>query len=169
MAHYRFEVHVKAPPEFVFDLWIDPTRWREWIGGLTKVTDVSGPLDQAGARYTVWFGRMRSPSEVLEAERPRFCRTRFGNFLLRGENSARFEPDGAGTRLTQEFQTIGIVPAISARIFAAGSYKGSFQGELNEFARIAEREAQRAPRAPAAPTVRRRATRPPAIAGQPGR
>lgn len=143
MGTYRFEILVNAPPELVFDLWIDPGRWHEWIGGLTDVTNVSGPLDRAGARYTTWFGRMRSPTEVLDAERPRLFRTRFGNALLRGENSAWFAAEGAGTRLAQEFRTVGVIPAIAARIFATGSYRGSFRGELAEFAGVAEREAQR--------------------------
>ena len=62
--------------------------------------------------------------------------------MLRGETRVTFEPTAAGTRLTQEFQTEGLIPAISAWIFALGSYKGSFRGELETFVRIAEREAR---------------------------
>ncbi|MBI3752112.1 MAG: SRPBCC domain-containing protein [Chloroflexi bacterium] len=83
---------------------------------------------------------MASPTEVLEAERPRYFRTRFGNRLLRGENATTFEPEGTGTRLTEVFRTEGLIPAIVARLFGMGSYKGSFRGELAEFGRIAERE-----------------------------
>ena len=140
MATYRFTVDIAAPVEHVFDLWTNPERWHEWIGGMSKVTDVTGPADRAGTRYTIWFGGMRSPSEILEAERPNRLRTRFGNMMLRGETHVTFEPTATGTRLTQEFRTEGLIPAISARIFALGSYKGSFRGELNEFVRIAERE-----------------------------
>jgi uncharacterized protein YndB with AHSA1/START domain len=141
LGNYRFIIQVDAPPEHVFALWIDLERAREWIGGLTRVTDITGPLDQAGTRYVAWFGRMSSPTEVLEVERPRFIRSRFGNTLLRGETSVTFEPAGAGTRLTQTFRTQGIIPAIAGRIFATGSYKGSFRGELAEFGRIAEADA----------------------------
>jgi len=109
---------------------------------MSKVTDVSGPPGQAGTRYTIWFGGMRSPSEILEAERPRSIRTRFGNRMLRGETRVALEPTARGTRLTQEFRTEGLIPAIAAWIFALGSYKGSFRGELNEFVKIAEREAR---------------------------
>jgi uncharacterized protein YndB with AHSA1/START domain len=140
MATYRFTIEIAAPVEQVFDLWTNVDRWHEWIGGLTKVTDLTGPPDRAGTRYTVWFGGMRSPSDVLEAERPRRLRTRFGSRLLRGETSVTFEPTATGTRLTQEFRTEGLIPAVAARIFALGSYKGSFRGELETFARIAERE-----------------------------
>lgn len=140
MAVYRFETRTAAPPDRAFDLWTNLERTKEWVGGVTKVTDVSGPVDTAGTTYTVWFGGMKSPTEVLEVERPRVFRTRFGNWLLRGENVTTFEPDGDGTRIRQEMRTHGIIAAISARIFASGSYKGSFRGELEAFARLAERE-----------------------------
>jgi uncharacterized protein YndB with AHSA1/START domain len=141
MATYRFAVQVAAPRERVFDLWTDLDRMKEWVGGVTRVSDVTGPVDQAGTRYTVWFGAMRSQTEVLEAERPVHFRTRFGNSILRGENSTTFEAEGDGTRLVQEFRTDGLISEIAARIFATGSYRGSFQGELNAFARLAERDA----------------------------
>ena len=139
MGDYRFEIRIKATPERVFDLWTNLDRMKEWIGGVTRVTDVTGPLDVAGTRYTVWFGRMASPTEVLAVERPRHFKTRFGSRLLRGTNEATIEADGTGTRLTQRFVTRGVISAVAARIFATGSYRGSFRGELAEFARLAER------------------------------
>jgi uncharacterized protein YndB with AHSA1/START domain len=146
VGDYTFRVHVAAPPETVFALWTDLDRLREWTGGVTRVSDVSGPVDEAGTTYTVWFGRMRSPTRVLEVERPRRIRSRFGNAVLRGETEVTFEPDGDGTALTQRFRTEGLIPAIAARIFATGSWRGSFRGELATFAKLAEREA--APSAP---------------------
>ena len=150
MGHHLLSVHVDAAPEQVFDLWVDLDRAHEWIEGLTNVTDVSGPLGQAGTRYTSWFGRMKSPSEIVQAERPRLVRTRFGSRLLRGTTQATFEDENGGTRLTQEFWTEGVIPAIAARIFATGSYKGSLRGELNSFVRLVEGEAPvtSQPRAP---------------------
>jgi hypothetical protein len=141
MSVYRFSLHVAASQDRVFDLWTDLDRMPEWVGGVTKVTDVTGPVDTAGTSYTVWFGGMRSTTEVIEAVRPRMLRTRFRNSLLRGESIASFEREGNGTRLTQEFRTEGLIPAIAARVFATGSYRGSFRGELNAFARLAERDA----------------------------
>ncbi len=144
MGTYRFTVHVEASPEVVFGLWTDLDRMKDWVGGVTKVTDRTGPMDRAGTRYVVWFGGMRSETEVLDVEPARRFRTRFGNRLLRGESSATFEPDGTGTRLTQEFRTYGLIAAIAARIFASGSYRGSFRGELQAFAKLAELEPRRA-------------------------
>jgi len=141
MASYQFTVDIAAPVEHVFDLWTNHERWHEWIEGISRVTDVTGPPGQTGTRYTLWFGSMRSPSLIVDAERPHRVRTRFGNRMLRGATSATFEATATGTRLTQEFRTEGLIPAITARIFALGSYRGSFRGELATFARIAEREA----------------------------
>ena len=145
MGTHRLSAHVVASPEHVFGVWIDLDRMKDWVGGVTRVSDVSGPVAQAGTTYTVWFGRLASRTEVLEADPPRFLRTRFGNGLLAGESSVRFEPEGDGTRIDQEFQTVGLIPNIMGRIFAMGSYRGSFQGELNEFARIAASEELTAP------------------------
>jgi uncharacterized protein YndB with AHSA1/START domain len=141
MAHYTITIHVAAPREHVFALWINLERMGEWVGGVTAVSDVSGAVDRVGTTYVVHFGPMKSPTEVLEVDPPRRFVTRFGNRLLRGRSSATFEPDGDGTRITQEFDTVGRISAISAWLFSRGSYEGSFRGELETFARIAEREA----------------------------
>ena len=84
---------------------------------------------------------MKSQTVVLEADRPRRFSTRFGSWILRGVSTATFEAEGTGTRITQDMQTEGWVSAITSRLFALGSFKGSYQGELNDFARLAEREA----------------------------
>jgi uncharacterized protein YndB with AHSA1/START domain len=139
MPTYRLTTLVNAPRERVFELWIDLDRMPEWIGGLTKITDRTGSLDQKGARYTSWFGSMKSPTEVLDVERPRFIRTRFGNAVLRGESEATFEPESGGTRIVQVLRTQGVISAIAGWIFSRGSWKGSFKGELDHFRKIAER------------------------------
>lgn len=141
MPTHRLTAFSAAPPERVFALWTNLDRMKEWVGGVTKVTDLSGPVDRVGTRYSVWFGPMKSATEVLDVERPRRFKTRFGNWILRGTNATTFEPEGDGTRISVEYVTEGWVSAISARLFGSGSYKGSFQGELNEFARLAERDA----------------------------
>lgn len=140
MANFRMTVEIDAPRERVFDMWIDLDRMTEWVGGVTAVTDVTGPVDRAGTRYTVRFGRMSSPTEVLVAERPSRFRTRFGNRILRGEAETTFEDVEGRTRLVEDFEIQGFIPNIAARLFGTGSYKGSFQGELNAFKAIVERE-----------------------------
>ncbi|HLA65315.1 MAG TPA: SRPBCC family protein [Candidatus Saccharimonadales bacterium] len=143
MNRYVFSIFVAAPPERAFNLWIDLERMPEWVGGVSKVTDVTGPLDREGTSYMVWFGRTASRTEVLEVERPNRIRTRFGNWLLHGVNEATFQLQDGGTHLTLRFEPQGIVSAILARVFATGSYRGSFRSELASFARLAEGEVER--------------------------
>jgi uncharacterized protein YndB with AHSA1/START domain len=140
MATFNLETLVAAPPAHVFNAWTDLDRFHEWIGGVTRVTDRVGALDVAGARYTVWFGRMASPTEVIEVERPRHIRTRFGNMILKGESDVTFTPEGDGTRIHQVIQTRGFVSAVFGRIFSTGSYAGSFRGELERFRELVESE-----------------------------
>jgi hypothetical protein len=150
MGRYIFVVDINAPREQVFDLWINLDRAHEWIEGMAGVSDLSGPVDQAGTTYVTRFGSWaKSLTTVVDAERPNRFRVKFGNWLLRGENGARFEEVDTGTRLTHTFDTVGIIPAITARIWASGSYKGSFRGELNTFKEICEREARSGQASPA--------------------
>lgn len=154
MGEYRFSIRIAASPEQVFDLWVNLDRAHEWIRGLTSITDRVGDPGTTGATYVTRFGPVRSPTMVISAERPRRIVTKFGNWYLRGENEATFTPEGEGTRLEQTFRTVGVIPAITARIFASGSYQGSFKGELEHFARLAEAEAKaKAADASAAPST----------------
>ena len=144
MGTHSFVVDIASPRDRVFDLWVNLDRAHEWTEGMKDVIEVSGPSDQAGTTYVTRFGSWsKSLTTVVAAERPRHITTRFGTWLLRGENEATFEEinDGAGTRLTQKFRTQGVIPAISSWIFSQGSYKGSFRGELEQFKRICESEA----------------------------
>jgi uncharacterized protein YndB with AHSA1/START domain len=138
MAEHRLTIDIASRPDDVFALWMDLDRMTEWVGGVTRVTDVSGPIDVAGTRYTVWFGRISSPTEILEVDRPHHVRTRFGNLIMKGESDVRLDPTPEGTRLTQVFRTRGLVSAIAARLFATGSHDGSFPGELEKFRANAE-------------------------------
>ena len=141
MAVSRLSAVSAAPPEVVFDLWSNLDRMREWVGGVTGVTDVRGPLGVTGTTYVVLFGPLKSPTTILDAERPLRYRSRFGNWVLKGESATTFTAVDGGTRIDQEIRTVGWFSEITSRIFSMGSYKGSYQGELNEFARLAEHEA----------------------------
>jgi hypothetical protein len=119
---------------------------RDWDAG--RPSDVSRPDQHApltSASYVVDFGPVKSPTQVLEVERPRLFSTKFGSWILRGRSSATFEPEMDGTRITQTFETVGLISAVSSWVFSRGSYEGSFRGELEKFARIAEREAPPSP------------------------
>lgn len=141
MARFEFSQSIDAPPALVFDLWTNLDRAHEWLVGMSKVTDVTGPLDRPGSRYVMWFSGRPAPFEVEAVERPHRIRTRIDGGLFRGTMEARFEAEGDGTRLTEWFEPAGFGHALAAWIFSKGSWRGSFRGELKTFKRIAEREA----------------------------
>jgi uncharacterized protein YndB with AHSA1/START domain len=146
MGTYRYTIEVDAPQELVFELWTDLDLMKTWVGGVTKVSEPTGPMDQAGTRYTVYFGKARSETEIVEVDRPRLLMTRFGNVYLRGTNRTEIVPSQAGgerSTITQTFVTDGFIPGIVGWVFGHGSYRGSFLGELRHFGRIAEAEAVR--------------------------
>ena len=69
---------------------------------------------------------MKSPTEVLDVERPRFIRTRFGSALLRGENE-RPSSRKVKAHASRSIPDRGVIPAIAGSIFSKGSWKGSLQ------------------------------------------
>jgi uncharacterized protein YndB with AHSA1/START domain len=147
VGRYTYTIEVDAPQELVYELWTDLDRMTSWVGGVTKVSRPSGPMDRIGTRYTVYFGKAASETEIVEVQPPRLFMTRFGTAWLRGTNRTEFVPGGRRTTLTQTLVTEGFLPGIFGWIFGHGSYRGSFLGELRHFGRIAEAEA--AKRSPA--------------------
>lgn len=144
MPGFRFSIDIAAPRDQVFDLWTDIDRLSEWIPGVTRVSDATGPGDTAGTRYKVWFGFLSADSEVLAAERPYYVRQKLRYGTIRAESSATFEAYDGGTRIRAAYTTRGLASRVWARILAAGTFRGSFRDELAEFARLAEREADAA-------------------------
>ena len=126
----------------MFALWTNLDEIGEWISSVTKVTDVSGPIDTVGTTDVVHFGPVKSPTEILEVERLRRFATEFGELgaarsIERNIRARRRRgPHHAGIRARRSH--LGGSPSW---IFSRGSYEGSFRGELEKFARIAEREA----------------------------
>jgi uncharacterized protein YndB with AHSA1/START domain len=144
MGRYHYTVDVDAPQQLVYELWTDLDLMKTWVGGVSSVSAPSGPMDQPGTHYTVFFGKAGSRTEILEVEPPRLFMTRFGTAWLRGTNRSEFLPagqHGERTSITQTFVTEGFLPGIFGWIFGHGSYRGSFLGELRHFGRIAEAEA----------------------------
>lgn len=142
MAQHTFRIDIAAPPETVYDIWSDPARSPEWTEGLTKVTDISGPVGRAGTSYTAWFGRAGARVDVIAGDRPRRYAWRVRLGPIAAEFDSSFEPSTSGTTMTETVRTAGPVAWLWNRVLSTGTYRGSFRGELREFSRICEREAR---------------------------
>lgn len=56
MAEHRLSIDIAAPQKRVFAMWMDLDLMTEWVGGVVRVTGVSGPIEVAGTRHVVHFG-----------------------------------------------------------------------------------------------------------------
>ncbi|MDQ3938031.1 MAG: SRPBCC family protein [Chloroflexota bacterium] len=65
MAQVRDQFRVNAPADRVWAVAIDANRIPEWQTNVVEVKDVSGPLDQVGARYSA---RNRLAGRPIEGE-----------------------------------------------------------------------------------------------------
>jgi uncharacterized protein YndB with AHSA1/START domain len=145
LTRFGFAIDIAAPPERVFDLWADLDRLTDWTVGLTKVTQATGDGDQTGTNYTLWFGSLDQRVEVLAADRPNYHRTRAKFGTIKIETSVTFEDIGGATRMRESIMAKGIKARIWATVLAAGSFRGSFRGELERFAQVVERDELRRP------------------------
>jgi hypothetical protein len=140
MAEHSFTVEIAVPPEWAYDIWVDPRRSLEWTEGMNVVSDITGPPGRAGTRFRAGFGRAVGTVEVLVGERPSRYLTRVELGPLRAEFDSRFEATATGTRMTETVRTRGLLGWFWNRILSTGGYKGSFRGELLVFAGICERD-----------------------------
>jgi len=70
MGRYRMTRHIRATPERVFRAFTVPGLVVDWMDG-TGLVDATGPLDEAGTRYTlVVWGPWRFRTEVVRVEAP---------------------------------------------------------------------------------------------------
>jgi uncharacterized protein YndB with AHSA1/START domain len=76
MAHHRSTVFIEAPPEAVWKVLTRAERRPEWEAAITEVRDVSGPMDEVGARWVeVREERGKAAPaqmEVTQVDKPRF-------------------------------------------------------------------------------------------------
>ncbi len=101
-------IWIARPRDVVFDFFTDLSqgpRWRQYVVSMTPPSD--GPW-HAGSRFSfdvqVNGARQTFQAEVLVFERPRLWRHRTFESEFRGFVEYRFEPEGAGTRVTMTIE-----------------------------------------------------------------
>ena len=113
-SHIESSVYIDAPPEAVWEVVADVTRSGQWSGECLRcqwLGGATGPV--AGARFAGHneVGRLswNRVSEILVAERPRELAWRTmptGPYRDSTEWRIRLQPDGRGTRLSQDMQVV---------------------------------------------------------------
>src|SRR5437016_4558613 len=103
---HEHSVWIRAMPEEVWRVYVDPSRIPEWQIGSPVIEDVRGAGDRPGTTYTSKRGPGVAQTTVLEAERPRRLVTRTQAYLgLKFDVVSRLEPEADGTQLELHAET----------------------------------------------------------------
>lgn len=126
MAHVRNTIEVDAPLEEVWRIGADPELIPAWNTTVTAVKDATGPLDQAGSRYTTVSKIAGRPIEVtwtVDRVEPFRSAEVSGTTPLGGHarQQVLFEPTAQGTRVTLDLDyelAPGLLAQIIDKVFA---------------------------------------------------
>ncbi|HTO08561.1 MAG TPA: SRPBCC family protein [Myxococcota bacterium] len=106
--------HVAAPPDRVFAVYTDHAGWERWAGVKEVVLRQKGdpPPNGLGAIRVIRARGMAIEEEVTGFDPPRRMTYRLvaGAPVRDHEGVVRFEPDGAGTRVTWNVRFRPLVP-----------------------------------------------------------
>ena len=132
---------VRAPIERVYAAYVDPAVLPKWMG-IQAITNMSGPLDRPGSRFTeVVFGPYRPRSEVLAAEPPTLHDMTGRTFLGLGYRwTTHFAEKDEGTEITLDAEAIlpGLVGRLVRRSLSAEEMERRTRGRLAAFADMVE-------------------------------
>jgi hypothetical protein len=125
----------------VYAAYVDPELLPRWMG-IKAITDLSGPLDQAGTTFTeVVFGRYRSRSEVVAAEPPIQHVMTGRNFLGLGYRwTTHFAEKDGSTDVTLDAEAIlpGPLGRLFRRFLTSEGMRRRMEGRLAVFASLVE-------------------------------
>ncbi len=148
MAHVTITEHVEAPIERVFDLFVDVKRWPEFMPGGAEIKEVTGPLDQPGARVLTssqFLGRrMEGWNEIVEVERPYLLKMTGDSAGARFSSTYRLVPAGQGTDIVAEADydvPMGFLGHVADRLFLEKSMERQMRHAGENMKAILEAEA----------------------------
>ena len=93
-------MHVEATPDRVFAMYTDPARVPEWRPTIREIADVTGPMGEAGTRFTTRYrGRMPDGHGTVVASDPPRAHAIAGQGAVRYEARLTLAPEASGSRL----------------------------------------------------------------------
>jgi uncharacterized membrane protein len=146
MGHVRETLHIDAPPDRVWALGTDPSRYPEWQAGLVEVRDISGPLDRVGSKYTAVYQvmgrRLEGTTEVTKLEPGKLIEER-GSIVGGGPavSTIRIEPLSGGTDMTFELDYElpgGLIGDIANKLFMERAIERQIRHSNENFKALAE-------------------------------
>jgi uncharacterized protein YndB with AHSA1/START domain len=140
--NHSYAVWIAAPPERVYDLYVDPDRMGEWQEGNPVVSDRSGDPRLPGTTYSVRRGRFASRSEVIAAEPPISQTVRMTGMGLQADLTAEFRPENGGTRLELRLDARWVNPLVGRVLDLVVFNPRIARRELAKLKAAADREGQ---------------------------
>ncbi len=150
MSHVRHSIHIDAPPDVVWNVGRDPERMPEWNTTTIAVKDVKGPLDQAGAKFTVQSKIAGRPIDITwtieQVEAPRYFVATASTPMGGGATQrVDYEPDGGGTRVTIDMDyeiAPGILGQVMNKLFAERALERDVHHSADNLKAVIEQEAK---------------------------
>ena len=100
MGSLDISVWIKATPEQVWPIYVDPRRVPDWQTGNPVVSRVEGMPGEAGATYLSQRGRLSATTHVLSAQSPNELVTRTdASFGLQLDLTSSLHEQSGGTKL----------------------------------------------------------------------
>lgn len=141
-------VTIAAPPERVWELISDTSRYAEWVEGTAEVTRTDGPARQGSTYDEVnpLLGPLKARTHwtVVEYDAPRRQVHRGTGIPLARDFLVEFEltPAGGGTEVTQVLRGHPAAGPLGAAFFRAmrGQTERENRKSMENFAQLARRE-----------------------------
>jgi len=106
MGAVDYSVWIRALPEDVWRVYVDPSRIPEWQTGSPVIEEVHGPADQPGSTYVSRRSPGAARTTVRKADKPsRLMTTTEAYFGLRFDLTSSLKSQSGGTRLELQAET----------------------------------------------------------------
>jgi uncharacterized protein YndB with AHSA1/START domain len=106
MGAVDYSVWIRALPEDVWRVYVDPSRIPQWQTGSPLIEEVHGPADQPGSTYVSRQSQGAARTTVRKAHTPsRLMTTTEAYFGLRFDVKSLLTPQSGGTLLELQVET----------------------------------------------------------------
>ncbi|MFN2432562.1 MAG: SRPBCC family protein [Gemmatimonadota bacterium] len=152
MAEVRVTRTITAPPERVWPLLADPTRWPEWLPGITTSEVTAGPVEGVGRRQRLDAAYAGQHGEIELRITDWEPRRRIGwvhtaeriggkqqNFAKDIRTIITLTPAGTGTELQVEgsWEPVGIMGKMLGKTLVQSRAEGMLGGAAENLERLA--------------------------------
>ena len=147
MGFVKYALQINAPLERVFALYTDVQNIPRWFPDVKNVEDVTGSMNQPGARFTIRFqGRPNAYEHVLEVIPNKLHRREFEQVQngvgAWGKAAIHFRQVEGGTEVEEQVE-FGFLPRFFAPLMSlllGSQARNAIRSELASFKVFAEQE-----------------------------